>query len=298
MRGFTLVELLVVIGIIALLISILLPVLSGARRQATSAKCLSNLRSIGQSLNAYAIDHKGVWPVVQHFSTTATPPFDIRWNMMLLRYMTSPGDADGFTISQGPASNASQLIVNSGPGLSAFKDTALFCPESAEFKDNVLMQISAVQTGYGMQKWPLTTLTNPAVGTSDSAYSDLDNGKHCALIRPGAIRQGRYYRASDWGKQGAERLIIADARSYDLHVEVTRAAVGTAKYRQAVGFSGDQTNNDNQADRFRHGVIRTVDSAVSPNRLDGKVAFNALYADGHAATLTSIDDLFRGVWMR
>jgi prepilin-type N-terminal cleavage/methylation domain-containing protein/prepilin-type processing-associated H-X9-DG protein len=100
--GFTLVELLVVIGIIALLISILLPALSRARETANTVKCASNLRSVGQGMAQYLANNKGTFPAAYIYAgmqivNGVQKPFAadqgyIHWSSFL--YKSSRGTSD------------------------------------------------------------------------------------------------------------------------------------------------------------------------------------------------------------
>src|SRR4051812_34210056 len=86
-QAFTPVELLVVIGIIAVLIGILLPALGRAREQANQAACMSNMRQVAMAFVMYANDNKGWLPATSRGGSQGAAPW--RYAPNWLAYMPS-----------------------------------------------------------------------------------------------------------------------------------------------------------------------------------------------------------------
>jgi len=166
LRGFTLVELLVVIGIIALLISILLPVMGRARAAAQTVQCMSNLRQIGQGLLYYVNDrssNKGYLPAASDNRNTA--PFnDWMWN---LRNYILPKNSDLQNIT--PSSVMDFALID------AYRYGNIFhCPGKKNYiPDGTPQQ----KISYGMNAfYPLTTANSSFPPGLSSAYARLQSG--------------------------------------------------------------------------------------------------------------------------
>jgi len=89
--AFSLVELLVVIGIIAILLALLLPTLSRSMQRARQIQCINNIHQLGQALHGYLVDNHS-YPLFTQRHTE-----EVKWQTKLQKYELSPNDNAKFS---------------------------------------------------------------------------------------------------------------------------------------------------------------------------------------------------------
>jgi prepilin-type N-terminal cleavage/methylation domain-containing protein/prepilin-type processing-associated H-X9-DG protein len=264
--GFTLVELLVVIGIIAILIAILLPGLNAARRQSRSVKCLSNLRQLGIGFQMYAQTYNGKWPVARHDpgNTTYPVPSSLRWQDRILEFVS------GIKGAQNMADLNNQTTT--GNNLDRLREASVLwgCPEwGKQLGDDPITTGDYARTGYAMNPYPRLPEYNT---TKDFAYIGGNN----------ATQTGRYTKASEWTKT-SDRLLLADSTMDFIQVGV----------RTPGGFSSslmwwpfDPANNIQNCHIFVDSTRHAKPGTGKLNSYRSGRYINALFCDGHVDSVS------------
>jgi prepilin-type N-terminal cleavage/methylation domain-containing protein/prepilin-type processing-associated H-X9-DG protein len=171
-RGFTLVELLVVIAVIAILAALLLPALSSARRKAQAMECLNNLREISQGAFLYCQDNEDYLP----FAWYDDPDPQVNNFFALLQPLLYGVEFDGYSDFElrlyTCPTRAHEPLVGPNPmrvsyGMSAYNSVAFPDPRTrrlAQVQEAVSSTVLLADIAYAYNHPPLVTLQPSQTG--------------------------------------------------------------------------------------------------------------------------------------
>ena len=295
-RAFTLAELLIVIAIIGVLISILLPTLSSARRSANAAKCLAQLRDLGLAFQQYAQENKRAFPVVEYSppATHVVPGTPARrsWQDFLVKYLHKR-DPDGNLIQ---FRNGSPLW-----GCPTY-ETDTWWKDIDPNTAVVANGPSKFNTGYGMQRYVLAPYrqTMPIPGPPDAPTNpnQVNNNPagvsysgNIALIRDSAGILGAFYKMEKWAIRAAERGLVADCNNFDIIASATwvkSANIGTSSNdRRCEPFMWNTASNGITGSSYINvDAARHMSAGSNIRKVFATKGVNMLFVDGHAAGVT------------
>lgn len=295
-RGFTLVELLVVIGIIAVLIGVLLPALAKAREQSQIAACLSNLRSLGQGYIMYAGDNKGFLPyaIYPSWSIRPTDPTwqpTVHWYEALSPYLGKKIEYDQSTTPWSRITDYSKVIRN----CPSWDIDALGIPNTpgndylTGYGQNLTLFLGSGRAAEGTEK-PLSIPYN------DPSYckTGIGNNTSAPVVREGvgAVKLSKI-------PSHAKTVLNGDSVNWFILIEQTgfprawrwwQPTVDANLPRQIYFDSGAPNRHSRGRPQDAGSIDLITFKQITTGIAAGKPSTckaNYLFLDGHAETLTS-----------